>query len=115
MESSGVNSRDTPFRLYVNDIALAVDWDLLLYADDSYLIFTDTDVERIENDLNRNFHSLCNWFLENKLSIHFGEDKTKSILFGRKKYENLKKMNIWRGDIQIKQHSVVTYLGSVLV
>ena len=28
--------------------------------------------------------------------------------------KNLKKMNIRRGDIEIKQHSVVTYLGSVL-
>ena len=87
---------------------------MLLYADDSCLIFRDTDVERIENNLNRNFNSLCNWFVENKLSIHFGEDKTKSILFARKKYKNLKKMNIRRGDIEIKQHSVVTYLGSVL-
>ena len=102
------------FLLYVNDMARAVDCDLLLYADDSCLIFRDTDVERIENNLNTNFNSLCNWFVENKLSIHFGEDKTKSILFARKKYKNLKKMNIRRGDIEIKQHSVVTYLGSVL-
>ena len=102
------------FLLYVNDMARAVDCDLLLYVDDSCLIFRDTDVERIENNLNRNFNSLCNWFVENKLSIHFGEDKTKSILFARKKYKNLKKMNIRRGDIEIKQHSVVTYLGSVL-
>ena len=102
------------FLLYVNDMARAVDCDLLLYADDSCLIFRDTDVERIENNLNRNFNSLCNWFVETELSIHFGEDKTKSILFARKKYKNLKKMNIRRGDIEIKQHSVVTYLGSVL-
>ena len=95
-------------------MARAVDCDLLLYADDSCLVFRDADVERIENYLNRNFNSLCNWFVENKLSIHFGEDKTKSILFARKKYKNLKKMNIRRGDIEIKQHSVVTYLGSVL-
>ena len=44
--------------------------------------------------------SLCNWFVENKLSIHFAEDITKSILFGRKKYKNLKKMNIRRGHIE---------------
>ena len=102
------------FLLYVNDMARAVDCDLLLYADDSCLIFRDTDIERIENNLNRNFNSLCDWFVENKLSIHFGEDKTKSILFGRKKCKILKKMNIRRGDIEIKQHSVVTYLGPVL-
>ena len=95
-------------------MARAVDCDLLLYADDSCLIFRDTDVERIENKLNRNFNSPCNWFIENKLSIHFGADRTKSILFGRKKHKNLKEINIRRGDIKIKQHSVVTYLGPVL-
>ena len=75
--------------LYVNDIARAVDCDLLLYADDSCLIFRDKSIEQIEINLNRNFNTLCDWFLENKLSIHFGEDKTKSILFGRKSCKNL--------------------------
>ena len=72
------------FLMYVNDMVRAVDCDLLLYADDSCLIFRDKDIEKIDSTLNRNFNSLCDWFLENKLSIHFGEDKTKSILFGRK-------------------------------
>ena len=31
---------------------------------------------------NNDFSNLCKWFLDNKLSIHFGEDKTKSILCG---------------------------------
>ena len=34
--------------------------------------------------LNQDFNSLCDWFLDNKLSIHFGEDKTKTILFSPK-------------------------------
>ena len=72
------------FLLYMNDMAQAVDCDLLLYADDSCLIFRDKDGEKIDTTLNRIFNSFCNWLLENKLSIHFGEDKTKSILFGRK-------------------------------
>ena len=38
----------------------------------------------IEKQLNGNFSSICDWFLDNKLSIHFGEDKTKSILFSSK-------------------------------
>ena len=72
------------FLLYVNDMAQAVDCDMLLYADDSCLIFRDTDVERIENNLNRNFNSLCNWFVENELSIHFGEDKPNPFFLDRK-------------------------------
>ena len=72
------------FLLYVNDMARAVNCDLLLYADDSCLIFRDKDIEQIETILNKNFNSLCDWFVEKKLSIHFGEDKTKSIAFGIK-------------------------------
>ena len=53
--------------------------------------------------------------MDNKLSIHFGEDKTKSILFASKfKNKNIKKLNIKYGDIQIKQHSKVKYLGCLM-
>ena len=53
--------------------------DLLLYADDTYLVFQHKDVIEIKTALNKNFSSLCDWFIDNKLSIHFGEEKTKSI------------------------------------
>ena len=52
-------------------------YDLLLYADDSCLMFQDRDVKEIEKVLNQKFSDLCDWFVDNKLSIHFGEDKTK--------------------------------------
>ena len=32
----------------------------------------------------KDFESICDWFVDNKLSIHFGDDKTKSILFATK-------------------------------
>ena len=52
--------------------------------------------------------------MDNKLSIHFGEDKTKSILFASKfKNKNIN-LNIKYGDIQIKQHSKVKYLGCLM-
>ena len=60
----------------------AVACELLLYADDTSLIIQHKDTAEIETALNKNFSILCDWFVDNKLSIHFGEDKTKSILFG---------------------------------
>ena len=57
----------------------------------------------------------CDWFVDNKLSIHFGEDKTKSILSASKqRVKNMRQLNIKYKDINIKQHSEVTYLGCVL-
>ena len=88
---------------------------LFLYAYDSCLIFTGKNLKIIEEKLNRNFNSLCDWFVENKLSIHFGEDKTKSIVFGtRRRLKNLDALDIRRGDIKIKQYNAVEYLGCIL-
>ena len=58
----------------------AVDGELTLYADDSCLSVTHKDVKHIEQVLNKNLSSLCDWLVDNKLSIHLG--KTESILFG---------------------------------
>ena len=69
------------FLIYVNDMEQAVTCELLLYADDSCLPFQHKDVSEIERILMTNFSNLCDWFVDNKLSIHFGDDKTKSILF----------------------------------
>ena len=38
------------FLLYVNDMLEAVDCDLLLYADDSWLVFGENNVNEIENN-----------------------------------------------------------------
>ena len=84
------------FLLYVNDMVQAVNCDLLLYADDTGLIFQHKDINIIEHQLNRNFSNICDWFVDTKLSIQFGEDKTKSILFAPlNKFKKLRKQLIW--------------------
>ena len=93
----------------------AVKSNLLLYADDSCLIFQGQDVIEIAKQLTGDFTNICEWFVDNKISIHFGEDKTKSILFASKrKKKKVPKLKINYTNIQIKQHSKVTYLGCIL-
>ena len=80
----------------------AVDCELLLYADGTYLIFQHKDITETESALNKSFSMLCDWFVDNKLSIYFGENKKKSILFGRKhKINKSKTLNIQHNDIKI--------------
>ena len=111
----GPNLGPLLFLFYLNDMAQAVNCDLLLYADDTGLIFQHKDINIIEQQLNRNFSNICDWFVDNKLSIHFGEDKTKSILFAPlNKCKKLRKLNISYGSLKIKQYSEVTYLGCIL-
>lgn len=53
--------------------------------------------------------------MDKKISIHSGEDKTKSILFASKhKIKSTRKLNVRYKHIIIKQHSQVTYLICVL-
>ena len=101
--------------LYVNDMPQAVNSDILLYANDTCLIYTDKDIKTIEEQLNTDFSSLCDWFIDNKVSVHFGDGKTKSILFGTKRQlKHQGDLELRYGDIEIKQHSKVTYLGCML-
>ena len=103
------------FLIYVNDMKQVIASELLLYADDSCIVFQHKDVKYIENQLNQDFRNLCDWFIDNKLSKHFGKDKTKSILFASKhKVKKGAKLLISYHDIEIKQHSSVSYLGCVL-
>ena len=58
------------------------------------------DVTEIENVSNKEFANVCDWFVDNKLSVHFGEDKIKCILFSRDK--NLSDLNITHNSNKIK-------------
>ena len=103
------------FLIYVNDMSQAVKCNLFLYADDTCVVCQHKDINEIEKQLNKDMESICDWFVDNKLSIHFGDDKTKSIPFASKfKIKNVRKLNIKYGNIQIKQHSKVKYLGCML-
>ena len=78
-------------------------------------MFQHKKVEEIENVLYNDFENICDWFVDNKCGIHFGEDKTKLILFAsQRKIKAIIKLNITYRDIEIKQDSQVTYLGCVM-
>ena len=74
-----------------------------LYADDTCIYYQHKEIQKIETTLNKEFLSACDWLIDNKLSIHFGEDKTKSILFTRSKTPA--KMNISFQDHLMKQYN----------
>ena len=101
------------FLIYVNDMSQAVKCHLFLHADDSCLVLIS--INEIEKQLNVDFCNICDWFVDNKLSIHFGEDQAKYILVASKfKMKIIEKLNIKYGDIQIKPHSKVKYPGCLM-
>ena len=103
------------FLLYVSNMPQAARCDLFLYADDTCLTFQHKNVKEIVDQLNLNFSSLCDYFIDNVFSIHLGDDKTKSILSGTKfNIKQAEPLNIVYDNVKIKQYTKVTYLVSIL-
>ena len=53
--------------------------------DDMCILCQGKDIYKIEDVLTKEFSTFCEWLVDSKLSIHFGEDKTKCILFFKTK------------------------------
>ena len=96
------------FLIYVNNMPQAIKSSLLSYVDDSCMLYQHKEVDEIEKQFNKDFENICEWFVDKELSIHCGEDKTKSILFASKRRsKNVRQLKIRYIHINIKQHSRV--------
>ena len=83
-----------------------------LYVDDTSIFCQHKGVTKIKNILNKKIVNVYDWFLDHKLSVHFGEDETNCILFSRDK--NLPELNTTYNNNIIKQCLMVEYLGFCL-
>ena len=91
----------------------AVKCKLLLYADDSALLASSSDVSEIEDVLNRELESVGEWLVENRLSLHLGE--TEYMLFGsNKRLAKRSGLHITCNGNDIESGVKVTYLGVTL-
>ena len=78
-------------------------------------MYQHKEVDGIKKQLNKEFENIVDWFVDSKVSINFGVDKTKLILFSRKRRsKNVHQVNIKHKHVNIKHLSQVRYLGYVL-
>ena len=99
------------FLTYTKDLAQALnETGSYLYADNNGVFYQDKDVEKIEKILNKEFSSLCEWFVDNKLSIHFGDEKTKRIFFLLNEKPTKTKQTIWRLLSKIVQYCRISQM-----
>ena len=74
---------------------MAVKCNLFLYAYGTWLVFQSKNIKDIKKQLNKDFGNICDWFVDNKRSIHFDEDKINSIFCPSKcKIKRLQKLEI---------------------
>ena len=62
-------------------MSMAVKCNLFLYTDDTRLIFQSKTVKDSEKQLYEDFANICDWFVDNKLSIHCGENQVHPFCF----------------------------------
>ena len=94
--------------IYIYDTSQAVEPNL--YADDSYLLFQKKETTEIKTQLTKDFTKICDWFADNKLTLHFKKEKTKSILFSSERYlKSVEELDIRYKEIKIKQHKHMNY------
>ena len=73
------------FLIYVNDMETSIDSDckLILYADDSAIVYAHKDPHIISRKLGSVLDKCSTWLVNNKLSLHLGI--TECVLFGPKR------------------------------
>ena len=103
------------FLCYINDMELSISSEckLLLYADDSAILYSNKDPRVISDKLGLELEMCSKWLVDNKLSLHMG--KTECIIFGSKR--KLRKINNFSVECNghtIKAQRSVKYLGLTL-
>ena len=100
------------FLCYVYDMEISIspECKLLLYADDSAILFSHKKPEVISRKLSFEPQSCSKWLVNNKLSLHLG--KTECILFGcRRKLRTVQNFGIECNGHSIQAQTSVKYLG----
>ena len=111
----GSNLGPLLFLLYVNDINLAIkNTNFKLFADDTTIYTSDTNIDNIINKLNIDLESINQWCVFNNMMIN--KKKTKLMIFGRNnKIKKCKKINEIKIDnTSVQQVTQYKYLGITL-
>ncbi len=100
------------FLTYVNDMSISINdkCKLILYADDSAILFPHKDPNVISSTLGSVLEHSSDWLIDNKLSLHLG--KTECMLFGpKRKIKQISNFSVKCYDHEINATNVVKYLG----
>ena len=75
----------------------AVKSNLLLYADDSCLMYQHKDIAIIEKIVNEDFENICGWFVDNKLRIHkfTYSNRNETTRTGNISWMCIRRVNAW--------------------
>ena len=99
--------------IYINDMTIGVNCKLSLFADDSDLLFSDSNYSVIADRLSEELTRCKHWLVDNKLSLHVG--KTECLLFGSKiKLKRVSGFHVHCDGREVQRVFFAKYLGVLL-
>ena len=57
--------------MYINDLPLTSDFGVTIFADDTFLLLADSNLNNLENRVNQLLHKIDYWLRKNKLSLNY--------------------------------------------
>ena len=98
------------FLLYMNDIiTVCKECNPILFADDTTLLYKDSDYNSLYRKANNELNNISNWFAANKLSLNV--EKTQFIQFNWSKNDPIEHENLSINGNYIQNVSHVKFLG----
>ena len=96
--------------IYINDLPLASNSTINLFADDTNLTLSHSNVSTLQQNINDELVNVSNWFKVNKLSINF--NKTEFMVVTTK--QNKPELKVSIDNNPIKQSHHIKYLGVLI-
>ena len=98
------------FNIYINDLPLASNSTIHLFADDTNLTLSHSNVSTLQQNINDALVNVTNWLKVNKLSINF--NKTEFMVVTTK--QNKPELKVSIDNNPIKQSHYIKYLGVLI-
>ena len=108
----GSNLSPLLFILYINDLCnISDNFEKILFADDTTLIFSDTNYTSLLQNCNTELEKFNKWSIANRLSVNTA--KTCYMLFTNRKIPNILSP-IYLNNTEIQMESYVRFLGVII-
>ena len=101
------------FLIYINDLPNAINnSETNLFADDTCLLSSDSDLKHLETKINSDLAALTSWLKANKISLNI--TKTEVLLFRSRNKSITHEFNLKIDDHDLKFSTHVKYLGILI-
>ena len=109
----GSSFRPILFLMYINDLPLASQFGTILFADDTFLLLSDSSILNLERRVNKQLENIDKWFRINKLSLNYYN--TNFMIFNKHPHKTCNyALKLEINGNNLVRASTVKYLGVII-